>query len=36
VTLRILRVPGNLLVKGTLWLDDIELTRLSSAQRAKP
>jgi tetratricopeptide (TPR) repeat protein len=36
LTLRILRMPGNLLVKGTLWLDDLELTRLSSAQAAKP
>jgi tetratricopeptide (TPR) repeat protein len=32
VTLRILRTPGDLLIKGTLWLDDIELTRASSAQ----
>jgi hypothetical protein len=36
VTLRILRMPGNLLVKGTLWLDDIELARVSSAQTANP
>jgi tetratricopeptide (TPR) repeat protein len=36
VTLRILRMPGNLLIKGTLWLDDIELTRVSSAQTANP
>ena len=36
VTLRILRMPGNLLIKGTLWLDDIELTRVSSAETANP
>ncbi len=32
VTLRILRTPGDLLIKGTLWLDDIELTRASPTQ----
>ncbi|HMJ20579.1 MAG TPA: carbohydrate binding domain-containing protein [Terriglobales bacterium] len=36
LTLRILRIPGNPLIKGTLWLDDIELTPVSSVQRANP
>ena len=26
VTLRIMRIPGNPLIKGTFWLDDVELT----------
>lgn len=36
LTLRILRMPGNPLIKGTLWLDDIELTPVSSVRRANP
>jgi hypothetical protein len=36
VTLRILRIPGNLLVKGTLWLDDVKMTRVPSARTANP
>ncbi len=36
VTLRILRVPGDLLIKGNLWVDDIEVTRVSSAEAANP
>jgi hypothetical protein len=36
VTLRIVRIPGNLLIKGTLWLDDLELTLGPHAQRATP
>ncbi len=26
VTLRVVRIPGNPLIKGTFWLDDVELT----------
>ena len=33
VTIRIVRTPGNLLIKGTLWLDDIELVPTEVAQR---
>ena len=36
LTLRILRTPSNPLVKGTLWLDDIDLIRVSPDQRANP
>jgi tetratricopeptide (TPR) repeat protein len=36
VTLRIVRIPGNPLIKGTFWLDDVELTPASPAQRATP
>jgi len=36
LTLRILRIPSNPLLKGTLWLDDIALTRVSADQRANP
>jgi hypothetical protein len=36
VTIRIVRTPGNLLIKGTLWLDDIELAPDSLAQRGAP
>lgn len=34
--IRIVRVPGNLLIKGTLWIDDIELTPAPVAQRVTP
>ena len=36
VTIRVVRIPGNLLIKGTLWLDDIELTPNPPAQSAMP
>ena len=36
VTVRVVRIPGNLLIKGTLWLDDIELTPNPPAQSAMP
>lgn len=36
LTLRLSRIPGNLLIKGTLWLDDIDLTRVPADQRANP
>jgi hypothetical protein len=34
--IRIVRVPGNLLIKGTLWIDDIELTPDPVAHRVTP
>ena len=36
VILRIVRIPGNPLIKGTLWLDDVELMQPPPAQRASP
>jgi len=33
VTIRIVRIPGNLLIKGTFWLDDVELVPTVVAQR---
>ena len=36
VTIRIVRTPGNLLIKGTLWLDDVELTPTLAAQGTLP
>jgi tetratricopeptide (TPR) repeat protein len=36
VTLRIVRIPGNPLIKGTLWLDDVQLTPKPPALRATP
>jgi hypothetical protein len=27
-----MRVPGNPLIKGTFWLDDVQLTTISTAQ----
>jgi len=36
VTLRMVRIPGNPLIKGTFWLDDVELTPASAAPRAIP
>jgi tetratricopeptide (TPR) repeat protein len=36
VTIRILRIPGNPLIKGTFWLDDVELVPASPGERATP
>jgi tetratricopeptide (TPR) repeat protein len=36
VALRIVRIPGNFLIKGTLWLDDVQLTPKPPALRATP
>ncbi len=36
VTLRILRMPGNPLIKGSFWLDDVELTPTSHMEHAIP
>jgi len=36
VTLRIARIPSNSLIKGTFWLDDVELVRKSTSEQVKP
>ena len=36
VTLRLVRIPGNLLIKGAFWLDDVELTPIPPVQSATP
>ncbi len=36
VILRIVRIPGNPLIKGTFWIDDVELTPTPPARRATP
>ena len=32
ITVRVMRVPGNPLIKGTFWLDDVQLAAVSIAQ----
>ena len=31
ITLRVMRVPGNPLIKGTFWLDDVQLAAVSTS-----
>ena len=31
ITVKLMRVPGNPLIKGTFWLDDVELTPVPTA-----
>ena len=31
ITLRVMRVPGNPLIKGTFWLDDVQLATVSTS-----
>ena len=32
ITVRVMRVPGNPLIKGTFWLDDVKLTAVAPAE----
>jgi hypothetical protein len=32
ITVRVMRVPGNPLIKGTFWLDDVQLAAISTAE----
>jgi hypothetical protein len=32
ITVRVMRVPGNPLIKGTFWLDDVQLAAISPAE----
>jgi hypothetical protein len=32
ITVKVMRVPGNPLIKGTFWLDDVELTPFPTGQ----
>jgi len=32
ITLRVMRVPGNPLIKGIFWLDDVKLTGVVPAE----
>jgi hypothetical protein len=32
ITVRVMRVPGNPLIKGTFWLDDVQLAAVSTAE----
>jgi len=34
VTVRIMRVPGNPLIKGTFWLDDVQLAVVPTAENS--
>jgi type IV secretory pathway VirB2 component (pilin) len=31
ITIRVIRVPGNPLIKGTFWLDDVQLATVSTS-----
>ena len=31
ITIRVVRVPGNPLIKGTFWLDDVQLAAVSTS-----
>jgi hypothetical protein len=31
ITIRVMRVPGNPLIKGTFWLDDVQLAAVSTS-----
>jgi hypothetical protein len=32
ITVRVMRVPGNPLIKGTFWLGDVQLAAVSTAE----
>jgi hypothetical protein len=32
IAVRVMRVPGNPLIKGTFWLDDVQLAAVSTAE----
>jgi hypothetical protein len=32
ITVRVMRVPGNPLIKGTFWLDDVQRAAVSTAE----
>ena len=32
ITVKVMRVPGNPLIKGTFWLDDVQLAAISTAE----
>ena len=32
IAIKVMRVPGNPLIKGTFWLDDVKLTAVAPAE----